>query len=218
MKKKVRARLKTDEFVNLINKVLEFLQSNKRELMIGAAACVFIALIFLGAKYIQGVNARKQSVILGQVLEIEGQLADNPEKLVELVQLGSGGKFGRMAYIKAATHYFENGNADKALELLHLVPASRKDLIYYQSQDLLGQIYLSQNKYDEALSVFDQMERENPKDYAMDIVLFRKAQVLAARNDIDQAIELFKKVQTDFPSTYYGYEASQEAQKLEGKK
>ncbi len=218
MKKKVKARLKTDEFVNLINKILEFLKSNKRELLIGASACIFIALIFLGVKYFQGVNARKQSVILGQILEIEEQLGENPGKLAELEQLGSSGKFGRMAFIKAAANYFENGNPDKALDLLRMVPASRKDLIYYQSQDLMGQIYLSQSQYDEALSIFDQMERENPKDYAMDIVLFRKAQVLAARNDIEQAIELFKKVQTDFPSTYYGYEASQEAKKLEEKK
>ncbi len=218
MKKKLKARMKTDEFVNLIKKILEFLRSNQRELMIGAAACIFLLLVFFTVKYVQRVNARKQSVVLGQILAVEEQVTDDPGKLAELEQLGSSGKFGRVAYIKAATHYFEQGNVDKALELLHLVPTSKKDLIYYQSQDLLGQIYLSQNKYDEALAIFDQIERENPKDYAMDIVLFRKAQVLVARNDIDQAIELFRKVQADFPSTYYGYEASQEAQKLEQKK
>ena len=107
---------------------------------------------------------------------------------------------------------------EKALDLLRKFPSGRKDLVYYQAQDLLGQIYLKMDQYDDALAVFERIEREQPKNYAMDIVLYRKAQVLAARNDIDLAIETYTKLQTDFQGSYYGYEASSEIQKLEEKK
>jgi predicted negative regulator of RcsB-dependent stress response len=218
MKKKVKRQLKTDEFANLINKLIEFLRKNQRELMIGAAALAFIALVFVGVKYVQGIQAQKQSRLLGQILALEEELKDDPAKLAELEQLGNGSRFGRLAYVKAAAHNFESGDADRALEALQQVPDSRKDLVFYQAQDLMGQIYFHQKRYDEALAVFEAMERDAPKDYAMDIVLYRKAQVLAARNDIDLAIEAYQKLQEDFPGSYFGYEATREVQKLEQKK
>jgi predicted negative regulator of RcsB-dependent stress response len=218
MKRKVKQRLKTDEFVNLINKLIEFISNNQRELLIGAAAMAFIALVFVGVKYTQGIQAKKQSSLLGQILALDEELKENPAKLVELEQLGSGSKFGRLAYVKAAVYSFETGDADRALEALQQVPDSRKDLVYYQARDLMGQIYFHQKKYDDALAVFEAIERDAPRDYAMDIVLFRKAQVLAARNDIDLAIEAYQKLQEDFPGSYFVYEATREVQKLEQKK
>lgn len=218
MKKKVKKQLKTDEFANLMNKLWDFVRSNLREIKIGAVAVLVIVLIFVGIKTIQGIGAKKQSDVLGQVLALEEQLAENPEKLAELEALGGSGRFARLAYIKAATYSFENGNSAKALDLLRKFPSGRKDLVYYQAQDLLGQIFHELGQYDDALAVFEGMERAQPKDYAMDIVLYRKAQVLAARNDIDLAIETYTKLQADFPGSYYGYEASSEIQKLEEKK
>ena len=218
MKKKVKKQLKTDEFANLMNKLWDFVRSNLREIKIGAVAVLVIVLIFVGIKTIQGIGAKKQSDVLGQVLALEEQLAENPEKLAELEALGGSGRFARLAYIKAAIYSFENGNSAKALDLLRKFPSGRKDLVYYQAQDLLGQIFHELGQYDDALAVFEGMERAQPKDYAMDIVLYRKAQVLAARNDIDLAIETYTKLQADFPGSYYGYEASSEIQKLEEKK
>lgn len=218
MKKKVKKQLKTDEFANLMRKLWDFVRDNLREIKIGAIAVLVIVLIFVGVKYIQGIGAQKQSDVLGQVLALEEGLGENPEKLAELEALGGSGRFARLAFIKAATYSFENGNSAKALDLLRKVPSGKKDLVYYQAQDLMGQIYYQEGQYDDALAVFESIERAKPKGYAMDIVLYRKAQVLAARNDIDLAIEMYKQLQADFPGSYYGYEATSEIQKLEEKK
>ena len=218
MKKKLKQRLKRDELANLITKIIEFLRKNQRELLIGAAALAFIALVFVGVKFVQGLQAQKQSHLLGQILALEEELKENPAKLLELEKLGSGSRYGRLAFVKAAAYSFETGDADRALEALQQVPDSRRDLVYYQARDLMGQIYFHQKKYDDALAVFEAMERDAPKDYAMDIVIFRKAQVLAARNDIDLAIAAYKQLQEDFPGSYFGYEATREVQKLEQKK
>ncbi len=218
MKKKVKRQLKTDEFANFMNRIFDFFKSNQREFTIAGAALLVIALVFLSVRYVQAVNSRKQSEILGQILQLESEIKDNPDSLVELEQMAGKGKFGRLAAIKAAALNFERGRTGKAVELLQNVSSAPKDMVYYQARDLLGQIYFSQQQYDEALAVFSEIERENPRVYPMDIILYRKARVLAARNDVDLAIEAFTKLQTDFPNSYYGYEATREAQKLEEKK
>jgi predicted negative regulator of RcsB-dependent stress response len=218
MKKKVKRQLKTDEFANFMSRIFDFFKSNQREFTIAGAALLVIALVFLSVRYVQAVNSRKQSEILGQILQLESEIKDNPDSLVELEQMAGKGKFGRLAAIKAATLNFERDRTGKALELLQSVPSAPKDMVYYQARDLLGQIYFSQQQYDEALAVFSEIERENPRVYPMDIILYRKARVLAARNDVELAIEAYTKLQTDFPNSYYGYEATREAQKLEEKK
>ena len=218
MKKKLRKRIKTDEFVNLIAKLIELVKDNLRELIIGAAAIAFLVLVYAGIKTVQGIQSGKQSELLGQILILEEELKTDPAKLGELEQLGSTSRYGRLAFLKAASYNFESGNADRAIDALQQIPSARKDLIYYQSRDLLGQIYLEQKKYDDALAVFEELERENPKTYAMDIVLFRKAQVLAARNDVDLAIEAYTRLQEDFPGSYFSSQAPKEILKLEQKK
>ena len=62
MKKKLKQRLKTDEFANLINKLIEFLRTNQRELLIGAAAIAFIALVFAGVKAVQGIQDQNSTL------------------------------------------------------------------------------------------------------------------------------------------------------------
>ncbi len=218
MKKKVKRQLKTDEFANFMNRLFDFFKANQREFTIAAAAVLFITLVFLSVRYVQGVNARKQSVILGQILQLESEIKDQPDRLVELGQMAGKGKFGRLAAIKAAALNFERGQAEKAVGFLLSVPDNPKDMVYYQARDLLGQIYFAQQQYDEALAVFSEIERENPKIYPLDIVLYRKAQVLAARNDVELALETYTRLTTDFPNSYYGYEATREVQKLEEKK
>jgi predicted negative regulator of RcsB-dependent stress response len=218
MRKKIRRRLKTDEFATLMNQVFDFFKKNQREFMIAGAAVVFIALIFLGVKYIQAVNQRNESQLLGRILTLEEEIKDNPEKLAELESLAGSGKFERLAAVKAASEYFSRGQADKALSLLRGLSFARKDLIAYQARDLIGQIYYYQKDYDRALEIFDTIEREDPDVYPMDIVLYRKAQILTARNDIQPAIDIYQKLQADYPGSYFGYEAQQEIQKLEDQK
>lgn len=218
MKKKLKEQLKTDEFAKFINRVLDFVKSNQKELLAAGGAIVVVILVIVGIKYIQDINARKQSDILGQILSLEKALSENPEKLAQLEALGGSGKFERLAYIKSATYSYEKGDVAKALETIDKVPTEKKDFIYYQAQDLKAQILIAQKNYPGALQILESIEQENPSDYALDIILYRKAQILAFQNQIDEAIALYKKIQEDYSGSFFGYEAAQEVLKLEEKK
>jgi predicted negative regulator of RcsB-dependent stress response len=218
MKKKLKEQLKTDEFAKFMGRVLDFIKSNQKELLAAAGAIVLVVLIIIGIKYIQTVNARKQSAILGEILALEETLAENPDSLAQLEALGGPGKFERVAFIKSATYSYENGDVARALETINKVPADKKDFIHYQAQDLKAQILIAQKNYPGALQILEAIEQENPSEYALDIILYRKAQVLASQEQTEEAIALYKKIQEDYPGSFFGYEAAQEVLKLEEKK
>ena len=218
MKKEMKKQLKADEFAAIINKVIRFAKDHLKKIVTGAAVLLFFFIIFLGVKYIQSRNVTKESMILGQINQLYAELQENPDKLAELEKLGGKGRFSRMAFIHAATYLFEKGDLDKALASLDKIPSGRKDLLYYQGQNLKAEINTRQKKYDKAIAIYQKIEDENPKDFILEAVLFNKAMILVEKGETYQALVLFKKIQADFPQTYYSYEASREATELETKK
>ena len=214
----MKKQLKADEFAAIISKVTQFIKDRMKEIMMGAAVVLFLFLIFLGIRYIQARNIEKESLILGQINKLYAELQENPDKLTDLEKLGGKGRFSRMAYIHSATYLFEKGELDRALAALNKIPAGRKDLIYYQGQKLKGEIFTQQKKYDEALAIYQKIEDENPKHYILEAVLFSRAMIMLEKGDNEQALVLLKKIQEDFPQTYYSYEASREVTELEAKK
>jgi tetratricopeptide (TPR) repeat protein len=218
MKKKFKKRLKADELIAIVNKSIHFFQAHVKQFLFGAVGLAIIFLIFLGVKYIQSKNIKKESQILGNIIQVTEELQDNPEKLAELEELGGTGKFTRLAYINAAVFSIEKSDFDKAMAFLEKIPEGRKDIIYYQGQHLKAQIYSMKKEYDKALEVYKKIEEEDPADYSLDAVMFNMAEIYEEKGEIEQALMIYNKIKDDFPQTYYGYEASQAVQKLEDKK
>lgn len=218
MKKKVKKQLKGDEFISVINKIIHFVKSRTKQIIAAGLGIVVIINIFLGIKYMQTQGSKKQSQILADIVQLSDELEGDPVKLNELEKIGGSGKFSRLAYIKIAVFSYEQGELDKALNALENIPTYKKDLIYYQAMDLKARVYAAQDKHDQALAVYQGIEDENPKDYALDVVLFKKAKILLEQGKQQEALALFTKIQEDFPQTFYGYEATQEAAKIEEKK
>ncbi len=218
MKKKVRKQLKEDEFVHTIERVFNFVKKRSRELIVGIAAVCIIILVFVVIKAIQRQSIKKESRVLGQILEASAQLEENPEKVTELEQLAADGKFSRVAYLKLASFWIEQGDTEKAMSSLTKITDERKDLIYYQAQDMLGQIYIDNKEFDKAIELYKEIEKENPEDYALDPILFRQAQAYEQKGEQDAALELYKRVQDEFPQSFYGLDASKKVKELEEKK
>ena len=98
------------------------------------------------------------------------------------------------------------------------IAVGKKDLIYYQAEDLKGQIFISQENYDDAITLYGKLEEENPKEYVLDAVLFHKAQAHEKKGETAEALLLYKRLQEEFSQTYYGYDASAKVLNLEQKK
>jgi predicted negative regulator of RcsB-dependent stress response len=215
MKRIVRKQLKEDEFISTVNKIALFVKERSKEISIIAAAAVALVLIYVGIKAIQAHKINQESRILGQIFKIESELKDNPEKIEDLENLAGTGKYARLGYIKAASFWIEKGELDKAVDALNKVPSGKKDLLYYQSQDLKAQAFFKLKKYDDAVQIYQELESDKDLKLSLDIVLFHKAEILEEQGNTEEALALYKKVQEDFPQTYFGFDASQKVQKLE---
>jgi len=218
MKKRVKRQLKEDEFVSTMSKIFNFTKVRRKELMVAGVLVMMIVLIFFGVKMIKGQKTEKESILLGKILEISSELKDNPGKVEELEKLAGSGKLTRLAYIKLAIYWDENGEMDKALDLLEKLSPGRKDFFYYQAQDLMAQIYIRHKDFDKAIDIYKKIEEENPKEYTLDVVLFNMAQAHEEKGETKEALTLYNRVKDEFPQTYYGYDASRMAEKLESKK
>lgn len=218
MKKVVRHQLKEDEFVSTMTRLVDFVKRRQKDILIAALAIAFLAFLYVGIRFIQTQKLKKESQVLSQILELRAELGTHPENLGKLEQLAGNGKFSRLAFVLEATYWVEKGDLEKSRAVLAKMRAEPKDFIYYQAQDLLGQIHTLEKNYDQAIAVYKKVEDEKPEDYGLDIILYHKAEALEAKGDQPEAIAVYKKIQEQFPQSYYGFDALQRIRKLESVK
>jgi tetratricopeptide (TPR) repeat protein len=218
MKKVLKKRLKEDELVSTLTKAVNFAKKRSREFIIGAAAVVVILLVLIVANIIKAQTVKKDFFNDTATTEIYTQLKDNPDKVAELEALAGNGKFSRIAYLKLASYWIELGDSEKARSYLEKIQGNRRDITYYQAQDMLGQVYIRTKEYDKAIEIYKSIEEEGQKDYALDAVLFHMAEAHEGKGELDVALELYKRIQTDYSQTYYGFDATKKVTELEEKK
>jgi len=215
MKRVVRKQLKEDEFVSTMTKVIRFIKRKTRLIFFVSASLAFLILLYFGIRFVQAQHLRKESELLSQLLSLKAELKTNPEKLSDLGKLAGGGKFSRLAYVIEATHWVEKGEFERAEAALARFSARPKDFLYFQAQDLLGQVQVFQKNYDKAIAIFERLEKEKPDEYGLDVILYHKAEALEAKGDREAALAVYKSLQEKFPQSYYGFDASERARRLE---
>jgi predicted negative regulator of RcsB-dependent stress response len=215
MKRKKRKQLKEDELVTTVNKIVAFLKKHTRELFTFGIVVLLIFLIIIGSKFMRLQSTKKENRLLSQILKVNSELNENPENVAKLEELAGNGKFTRVGYILLATHWIENGDLDKAVASLEKIKKSKKDLFYYRAQDLMATIQFKRKNYDEAIEIYKQIEKEKPKDFSLEVILFHRAEIHEEKGEKEEALTLYKRIQEEFPQTYYSMDASRRIEKLE---
>jgi predicted negative regulator of RcsB-dependent stress response len=218
MKKVVKKQLKEDEFVSTMTKLWRFLQARTKEIVIGVAVVVCIGLLYSGIRFIRAQQVRKESRLITQLFELRSTSNAKPENLAALEKMAGSGKYARLGYVLTATYWVEKGDLEKAKESLGKIKPSPQDFIYFQARDLLAQVSAMQKDYDQAIALYTKIEEAKPKDYCLDAVLFHKAEALEAKGSKPEALAVYKKIQEQFPQSYYGYDAAERARKIEAAK
>lgn len=215
MKRTTKKQLKEDEFITDMNKFWDFAKKWRKEILIAAAALGAVVLLFLGFQFLKSQQTNRDSRELGRILELRGSLAKNPQNIAVLEQSAAKGKYARIAGLSLVTHWVEQGQLDKAQAALALIKDSPKDFFYYQARDLAAQVAILKGDYDEAIGILKKVEEEKPKDYTLDAVQFHHAEALEKKGSVVEALAMYKKLQEDYAQSYYGYDASLRARKLE---
>jgi tetratricopeptide (TPR) repeat protein len=218
MKREERHQLKADRFIDIIKQGIAFIGDHKQKFLMGIAGLAVLFLIVMGFRFLQSQGLKKENQRLARIIQINEQLPENPDLLAELEELAGGGRFTRIGYIYIASFHLGREDYDKALAALELMPGTRRDVIYFQGEALKGRILAAQGKNDEALDIFQNIDVNAPEDFPVESVLYQMAEIQVARNQPEEALALFNRIKDDYPQTYYAYEASREASRLEEKK
>jgi predicted negative regulator of RcsB-dependent stress response len=218
MKRAVKKHLKEDKFQMTITNIVDFVRDHTKEISFAGAGLAVLILVFIVFQVISAQQVKKENQILDQILTLSSEIRENPDKIAALEELAGKGKFSRLGYLELAKYWFEREDFAKASSYLGEIATGKKDLVYYQAQDLKGQVYINQEDYDSAIALYGKIEEENPKEYVLDAVLFHKAQAYEKKGETEEALLLYKRLQEEFSQTYYGYDASAKVLNLEEKK
>lgn len=215
MKRDIKKHMKEDEFVSGVTHILRFFQTHHKTLaaVLGGIAAVF--LLVLGVRYLRAQTLMKQSRVVSELLSLRADLDKDPQKLADLEKKSGDGKFERFGYVLIGTYWIDKGDLAKAETAFRKIKDRPRDLTYYQAQDLLGQVAVLRKDYDAAVKIFEAVEKDNPREYALDAILYHKAEALEKKGDKAGALALYKKLQETYSQTYFGYDASVKVRKLE---
>lgn len=215
MKRTERHHLKEDGMVRGMSLAAEFFKTYRKEFLMAAGALALAALVFVALTFVRSYSQSVHSRVVGDVAELVSGLEAKPENLAELEKLAGKGRYARLANLELAKHWFEKGDMAKAESFLARIPAGRKDLLHYQIEDFRAQVFIRQKEFDKAIAVYGKMRDEKPEAYPFDAVLFHLAEAHELKGQSKEALDLYKKLQEEYAQTYYGYEASLKASRLE---
>jgi tetratricopeptide (TPR) repeat protein len=215
MKRTERKHLKEDEFASGLQRFYSVFTHNKGIFFVGLGIIALAVLIFLGVRFLQGQRLARQGRIESQILEIYSGLDKQPGDTARLEEMATHGRTGRLAYLLLGNYWISQGNPQKAEALLAKVKDNPKDLIYYQAQDLLGQIYFQRKDYDKAIEIYKAIQADEPQEFPVDQAIFRQAEALEKKGQKAEALTLYKKIQEEFMEGAFAYQAAQKVRQLE---
>ncbi|MGB9765324.1 MAG: tetratricopeptide repeat protein [Candidatus Saccharicenans sp.] len=218
MKRTERKQLKEDELATGLSRFLKWAKDNEKNFIIITAGLAVILIVVVAAKLVVNYQKGREAAYLSQVLDLKSELAQKPENLTKLEQMAQTSNSGRLASLVLATYYLEKNDLDKAEKVLDRVKNKGRDFIHYQILDLYGQVLIKKKQFEQAIEEYKQIERDKPKVYPLDVVLYHLAEAYEKKGDFGLALDTYRDLQTKFQNSYYGYQASLKAMQLSGGK
>lgn len=215
MKRTERKQLKEDELATGLSRFLKWAKQHEKEFIALAAGLVAILLIIIVVRLVMDYQRSKEAGYLSEVLALRADLENKPDNLGKLQQMSKKTRYGRIASLALASYYLEKNELQKAEEVLSGVKDKGRDLVHYQILDLYAQIKVKKGQYDEAINLYRQMEKEKPKSYPLDVLLFHLAETYEKKGDKQSALEVYRVLEKDYQNTYFGYQAALKAMQIE---
>jgi tetratricopeptide (TPR) repeat protein len=216
-KKKISRRdLKEDALVSTYVKLTSFYDTNKRAISIGITAVVVavFAIVIYGKN--RSENNEKAITALGAIFEsydagqfqksVDGIPEKNIPGLKSIVDNYGGSPAGEIARFYLANAYAGLGRYDEALKEFEDFSPS-VELLSVSRLSGIGSCYEAKSMFREAASAFEKAGSEYPKDVSAAENLSNAARDYGQAGDREKAIELYKRIKKNYPSTAFARDA-----------
>ncbi len=216
-KKKISKRnLKEDALVTTYVKLTSFYDANKRAISIGLTAivvAVFAIVIFLKNR---SDNNEKAITALGAIFEsydagefqksVDGIPEKNIQGLKSIVDNYGGSAAGDLARFYLAGAYANLGRYDEALKEFEDYSPSGEFLSVSRLSGI-GSCYEAKGMPKEAAASFEKAGTQFPKDVSAAENLNNAARDYGQAGDREKAIELYKRIKKNYPTTAFARDA-----------
>ncbi len=212
-KKKISKReMKQDALVMTYARVTSFYEENKRVIGI-VTTVVVLAVIAILVIVKNRADANDSAMLqLGQVEEvyvggqyqaaIDGVPERNIPGLRSIVENYGSSRGGEIARFMLASAYYELGKYDEALAQFEDFSAP-DDMLAASRLAGIAQCYEAKKEYREAAENFEKAEGKNPKDIQAAEYLNSAARDYGLAGDKERAIELYKRLKKNHPTSSY---------------
>ena len=216
-KKKISKRdLKEDALVTTYVKVTSFYEANKRTISIALTALVVAVFAIVIYAKNRADNNEKAVTALGAIFEsydagqfqtaVDGIPEKNVQGLRSIVDNYGNSASGDLARFYLASAYVQLGRSDEALkEFEDCSPPG--ELLAVARLSGIGSCYESRGKFKEAAGSFEKAATQYPKDASAAENLNNAARDYAQAGDRDKAIDLYKRIKKNYPTTAFAREA-----------
>jgi TolA-binding protein len=210
-KKKIsKKEIKEDRLVTSYFEATTWYQANKKIVNGVLTGLVVLAIVIVAYMNNVSSNNLKATTELGKVLPyydqgkydlaISGNLQDNIRGLQSIVDEYGSTKAGELAGFYLANSYFTQGDYDKALKYYVSVDV-KDDLITASALAGAGACYEAKGDNAKAASLYEKAAFRSTKDVNVPENMFHAAQNYMHSGNKEKAIELFKKVKKDYPTS-----------------
>ncbi len=218
MKRKEREHLKEDPFQIFIEKTIEMLRKYKKEIFLGFAAVVAIAVILLVVLYLQSSSVSRENRLYSEALKIQNsETLTLDQKIEKLSQMDNKKGISSSIQLSLAALYFEKGDMRKAKEVLDQFPGSKFKLINDKKKLLEAEMLNASGKGKEALDQLYKLFSDPESEIAKDFILLKMAQIQEKSEQFETATANLKKITEDYPLSPYRRDAQALLSKIENK-
>lgn len=208
MKRELKKKIKEDELAKSLKWFTKFFRENEREILIGFSIVAIAVIFFFGYKTYSQIIIKKENVILGRFIGERENIS--PEKLPSRWQA-----FG---HLKLASDLYSRGKMKEALDELSRIKTRKKDIYYYQSLLLKGDIYRSTGEFEKAIDEYRKITLDKPKDFPWELAILRMAICYKEMGKRDEAIISLRRILGEFPNSPYAVEAEDLLNRLQPQK
>ncbi len=209
-KKITKKEIKEDRLVTTYYEATTWYENNKKIVNGVLTGIVILAIVIVA--YLNNVNSNNQKAIaeLGKItsyydqgkydLAINGNLQENVRGLQSIVDDYGSTKAGELAGFYLANSYFELGNYDKALKC-YLDVDVKDEMISASAIAGAAACYEAKGEYEKAASTYEKAAFRSTKDVNAPENMFHAGQNDLMAGNKEKAVELFRKVKKDYPTS-----------------
>ena len=218
-----KRELKKDVLLSTIGKLTGFYDEQKKNIGIAVGAVVVIAVgafLFVQSREAKNVEAAtKLGTVYSYYDNSQFQIAIDgvPERkitgLKSIVEEFGGTDAGNIAQFYLANAYFQIGKYDEALGNFEDFSAGQSYLVVSRLAGIAS-CYEAKGEYEKAAEQFEKAAVSYPKDVDAAANFNNAANNYMLAGNNDRALELFKKIKKDYPTSQFARDADRYIQKL----